>query len=143
MQYRPQNLKGCDKLKTSKICEVFSLFADISTDEAIKYMPIIYANKKNIEENLKDKTYAEEYSYELELLCGAKVYYEYLLTKRNDNASRQSSSSAKVGGVSMSESSKENIKLSDNVRYAKELCAKYELLATNLFVDKYFLFGSV
>lgn len=130
-------------MKTSKICEVFSLFADISTDEAIKYMPVIYANKKNIEDNLKDKSYAEEYAYELELLCGAKVYYEYLLTKKNENVNKHSGSSVKVGGVSMTQNSKENLKLSDNVRYAKELCAKYELLATNLFVDKYFLFGSV
>lgn len=129
-------------MKLSKICEVFSLFADITPDEAVKYMPIIYATQKNVEENLKEKSYADEYAYELELLCGAKVFYDYLLTKTKSQDT-VSSSSVKVGGVDVSESTRQNLKLSDNVKYAKELCAKYELLATNLFVDKYFLFGSV
>ena len=136
-------------MKISKICEVFSLFADITTDEAIKYMPVIYATQKNVEENLRDKSYADEYAYELELLCGAKVFYDYILTKSasTKQSSSYSDSSVKIGGVSISESSKqsssENSKLSENVAYAKELCAKYQLLATNLFVDNQFIFGSV
>ena len=124
-------------MKTSKICEIFSLFANIPTEEAMKYLPIIEVAKKSIENNLKDKSYLDEFSYELELLCGAKVFYDYLLTKAT--YLKTTDSSVKVGGIT----EKHSTKLTDNIQYAKELYTKYSLLFANLFVDNEFMFGSV
>ena len=124
-------------MKQSKICEVFSLFANISVNEAVKYMPLIYAAEKDVKKNIKNPMYLEEYAYELELLCGAKVFYDYLLSRAS--VENTSQSTVKVGSVQTSTQSK----LSENVSYAKELYTKYKLLSANLFYDKEFLFGSV
>ena len=100
-------------------------------------MPMVYATEQNVRKNLKDASYCEEFSYELELLCGAKVFYDYLLSKASSTES--SDVSVKIGGITQKQSSK----LSENVSYAKELYTKYKLLSTNLFVDNEFMFGSV
>lgn len=124
-------------MRNSRICEVFALYAQISIDETMDYMPIINAIKSDIESHLICSDYADTKADILDVLCAVRVYYNYLLSK----SAESSDTSIKVGGVSSSAKTSSNV--SEKIKYAKMLCDKYEIMTAELFCDTEFLFGSV
>ena len=134
-------------MKTSKICEAFALFAKISQAEAVAFMPVISAVKAQTEARLKESRFADEYAGELEVYCGARVYCDYLLSAKSsagESGSESSSSTLKIGGVSVSEQTSKSSSPPDgqSLSGAKALLEKYERSCLRLFADEEFSFRS-
>lgn len=133
-------------MKISNICEAFALFAKIPQSEAFAFMPLIKVCEKQVRARLREPQLADTCAEELEAYCAARVFYDYLLCQKPDsNKSEKSSSSStlKVGGLTISEAENHDTAADlQSVQSAELLCQKYEKAVLPLFNDEGFSFRS-
>lgn len=120
-------------MSVNQIASIFSQFAGISLQQALKYTFLINIAIKQIQQQLIDTSYIQSHSDLLNHLCASITFYQYALISQKDNLQ----GSFKAGDLSISPKS------SNLVSTASILKDEMLAMASDILIDNNFMFRTV